>query len=70
MMINKIYAILLQKKIHFPLNKMRNNTIGKTSITKFLGMHLDKILNLKNHIMEVSLKVSKSIGLSNKLNRY
>ena len=44
-----------------------NNQIGKTSVAKFLGIHLDKKLNFKNHMTEVSLKVAKSIGFLYKL---
>ena len=46
-----------------------NNTINETSVTKFLGIHLDKRLNFVNHITEMSMKVAKSIGLFHKLNR-
>ena len=56
--------------MHFPLIKIGNNIICETSVTKFLGIHLDKRLNLKNHVAQVSLKVSKSIGLLYKPNRY
>ena len=45
-----------------------NNTINETSVTKFLGMHLDKNLNFVNHITEMSMKVATSIGLLYKLN--
>lgn len=41
---------------------MLNNKISETSITKFLGMHLEKILYFENHIIEMSIKGSKSIG--------
>ena len=47
-----------------------NNTINETSITKFLGIHLDIKLNFVNHITEMSMKVAKSIGLLYKLNRF
>ena len=38
-----------------------NNTRNGTSVTKFLGIHLDKKLNFVNHITEMSMKVVKSI---------
>ena len=44
--------------------------INKTSITKFLGIHLDQKLNFVNHITEMSIKVVQSIGLLYKLNRF
>ena len=47
-----------------------NNTINETSVTKFLGIHLDKKVNFVNHTTEMSMKVAKSIGLLCKLNRF
>ena len=46
-----------------------NNTINETSVTKYLGIHIDKKLNFVNHITEMSMKVAKSIGLLYELNR-
>ena len=51
------------KNVNFPDNSVGNNTINETSVTKFLGVHLDKKLNFVNHITEMSVKVAKSIGL-------
>ena len=47
-----------------------NNTINETSVTKFLGIHLDKKNYFVNNITEMSMKVAKSIGLLYKLNRF
>ena len=57
-----------------------NNKINETSVTKFLGIHLDKKLNFVNHITvtvivnqllsTTSMKVAKSIGLLYKLNSF
>ena len=58
------------KNVNFPDISVGNNTINETSVTKFLGIHLDKKLNFVNHITEMSMKVSKSIGLLYKLNRF
>ena len=58
------------KNVNFPDISVGNNTINETSVTKFLGIHWDKKLNLVNHITEMSMKVAKSIGLSHKLNRF
>ena len=41
-----------------------------TSVTKYLGIHLDKKINFVNNITEMSMKVAKSIGLLYKLNRF
>ena len=51
------------KNVNFPDISVGNNTINETSVTKFLGIHLDKKLNFVNHITEISMKVAKSIGL-------
>ena len=58
------------KNLNFPIIKIGNNKINETSVTKFLGMHLDKKFNFVDHITEVSIKVAKSIGLLYKLNRF
>ena len=47
-----------------------NYKINETSVTKFLGIHLDEKLNLVNHITKMPMKVSKSDGLLYKLNRF
>ena len=51
------------KDVNFPVISRCNNTINETSVTKFLGIHLDKKLNFVNHITEMSMKVAKSIRL-------
>ena len=58
------------KNVNFPDISVGNNTINETSVTKFLGIHLDKKLNFVNHITDLFMKVAKSIGLSYKLNRF
>ena len=58
------------KDVNFPDISIGNNTVNETSVTKFLGIHLDKKLNFVNHINEMSMKVAKSIGLLYKLNRF
>ena len=57
------------KYINFPDISVGNNTINETSVTKLLGIHIDKKLNFVNHITEMSMKVTKSIGLY-KQNRF
>ena len=56
------------KNVNFPDISVGNNTINETSVSKFLGIHLDKKLSFVNHITEMSMKVAKSIGLFYKLN--
>ena len=58
------------KNVNFPDISVGKNKINETSVSKFLGIHLDKKLNFVNHITEMSMKVAKSIGLSNKLNPF
>ena len=53
---------------NFPDISVGNNKINETSVTKFLGIHLDKKLHFINQITEMSMKVAKSIGLLYKLN--
>ena len=57
-------------KLNFPDISVGNNIINETSVTKFLGIHLDEKLNFVNHMTEMSMKVAKSIGLLCKLNRF
>ena len=58
------------KNVNFPDISVGNNTIRETSVTKFLGIHIDKKLNFVNHITEISMKVAKSVALLYKLNRF
>ena len=58
------------KNLNFLDISVGNNNINETSVTKFLGIHLDKKLNFVNHIIEMSRKVAKSIGLLYKRNRF
>ena len=58
------------KNENLPIIKIGNNKIYETSVTKFLGIHLDQQLNFVNHATEMSIKVAKSIGHLYKLNRF
>ena len=64
----KYMLFFYNKNVNFPDISVGNNTINETSVTKFLGIHIDKKLNFVNHVTEMSMKVSKSIGLLYKLN--
>ena len=56
------------KNVNSPDISVGNNTINETSVTKFLGLHINKKFNFVDHITEMSMKVAKSIGLLYKLN--
>ena len=58
------------KNVNFLDISAGNNTINETSVTKFLGLHIDKKLNFVNHITEICMKVAKLIELLYKLNRF
>ena len=47
------------KNVNFQIIKIGNTKINKTSVTKFLGIHLDKNFNSVKHITEMSMKVAK-----------
>ena len=68
--VTKYKLFSYNKNVNFPDISVGNNTINETSVTKFLGIHIDKKLNFVNHITEMSMKVAKSIGLSYKLNSF
>jgi hypothetical protein len=57
-----------QKKISYPINLKINNKIleEKTSI-KYLGVIIDSHLNWKDHVHELSKKISRSVGILLKL---
>ena len=58
------------KNVNFPDISVGNNTINETSVTKYLGIHLDKKFNFVNNITEMSIKVAKSIEFLYELNRF
>ena len=58
------------KNVNIPDISVGNNTMNDTSVTKFLGIHLDKKLNFVNHITEMSMKVAKTIEFLYKLNHF
>ncbi len=54
-----------------PLHLLINNTtIERASQFNFLGLTLDENLNWKGHIDKISNKISKSIGILNKLKHF
>ena len=42
---------------------IRHNDLDVVQCTKYLGVHIDNTLDWKNHIQEVSKKISRSLGL-------
>ena len=47
--------------------KMDNKNIERVSYTKFLGVYIDENLNWKEQVKDVSCKVSKCLGMMNKV---
>ena len=58
------------KNVNFFAISVGKNKINESSVSKFLGIHLDKKLNCLNHIIEMSMRVAKSIRLLYKLNSF
>ena len=46
---------------------IENNTLERVSSTKFLGVFVDEDLNWKSHASQLALKISKNIGVINKI---
>ena len=65
----KYMLFFSNKNLIFPI-KIGNNKINETSVTNFIGIHLDKKMNFVNNTTEMSIKVAKSIGLLYKINRF
>ena len=60
-----------QKKVQYPINLIINNKIlEEKKYVKCLGIIMDCNLNWKQHIHELSKKVSRSIGILSKLRHY
>ena len=67
----EVHAFSYNKNLNFKLSRsISNNKINETSVTKFLGIHLDKRQNFGNHITQISVKIAKSIGFLHELNRF
>ena len=65
---HKIFSISSSLKKRFlreplPFLKMDNIVIERENVTKFVGVLIDKNLSWKQHINNVSTKISKSIGI-------
>ena len=67
---DKSNFIMFSYRKNIEINQIQfgNSYIRKTDSTKFLGIVIDKNLTFKEHINNISSKVSKSIGILYKLN--
>ena len=52
---------------HLPLISIGNSIIERTASLKFLGIMVDEHLTFKNHVRYISNKLSRSVGILNKL---
>ena len=66
----KYISFSYSKAINLNLIKIGRAKIKEIDSIKFLGIYLDKSLNFKSHINYISKKLSKSIGILNKLKYY
>ena len=51
---------------HFSIS-INGNIIERATSTKFLGVYIDQDLNWKNHTAEIAKKISKSLGILNRV---
>ena len=49
---------------------LNNSRLSQVKVTKFLGVIIDENLTWKNHIDELATKISKNIGIMNRLKHY
>jgi len=67
---NKTNYIIFSYSSNVPVHgdiKIGEAIIHQTETTKCLGVHLDQNLRFHHHIEHISIKISKSIGILNKL---
>jgi hypothetical protein len=70
--IKKTHYIIFKnrKKSCFESNfhiAIENNILERVSVTKFLGVFVDEDLNWKYHTSQIALKISKNIGVINRI---
>ena len=70
MLFSKYMLFSYNKNVNFSDIRVGSNKINETFITNFLCIHLDKKIYFVNHVIEMCMKVAKSIGLLDKLNRF
>jgi hypothetical protein len=59
-----------RRNAHFPCIKIGDGLIEETNSAKFLGIIIDKNLTFKEHISYIGAKISKSIGILNKVKNF
>ena len=50
--------------------RIDNNILERVSDTKFLGIYIDENLNWKRHVSEIYARVSKSVGMLNRVKKF
>ena len=53
-----------------PKVQIRNQNLSSVNNTKFLGVIIDKKLNWVDHITFIKNKITKSIGIINKIRKF
>jgi len=59
-----------QKTVHFPKLSIDSIDIDFVKEFNFLGINFDENLNWKSHILKISTKISKVVGILNKLKHF
>ena len=66
----KFMIISYNKNVLIPEIKIGDNLIDEADSIKFLGIHIDNHLTFRDHIHKTAIKISKSLGLLFKLNKF
>ena len=67
---SKFIVFSYRKSISISPLQFGSNTISQTDSIKFLGITLDNKLNFREHIGSICCKISKSVGLLYRLNKF
>ena len=57
----------VQRKVSIPEIQIENTVISNTKVVDFLGFKLDENLNWNDHIEKLSCKLSRTLGIINKM---
>ena len=57
----------VQRKVSIPEIQIENTVIGNTKVVDFLGFRLNENLNWNDHIEKLSCKLSRTLGIINKM---
>ena len=66
----KFMVLSYNKNVMLPTVKIGENIIEETDTFKFLGIYIDNHLTFKDHINKISNKISKSVGILYRLNKF